>query len=136
MKITVWDEQWSDKSSACSNGWQRQTVQYVASREGRPRSRHFVSFNALPVLTWMTPFGKTDIWVMDEYRAYATALGRNPDLNLRLGSEQLFIDLESLIANQFIVISEKYRRWVRNHAWKVVPSDSRSRISASVGASI
>jgi hypothetical protein len=46
----------------------------------------------------------------------------------------MFTDFQSLIANQFIIASEKYRRWVSDHAREAVSSDSRRLISVPVGA--
>ena len=52
----------------------------------------------------------------DDYRTYAEKLRQNPDLKLKLQSAQRFISLEQLISSEFLIISEKYQRWVSAHA--------------------
>jgi hypothetical protein len=51
----------------------------------------------------------------DDYRIYAEKLRREPELKLKLESAQRFVNLERLIENQFLIVSEKYRRWVGEH---------------------
>lgn len=53
--------------------------------------------------------------VTDEYKAYLKALEGAANLNFKLESAQIFTGLERLIADGFIVISEGYRRWVKQH---------------------
>ena len=60
--------------------------------------------------------GRYGMTTTDEYRAYARELGRHPRLRMKLDSAQVFTGLEQLIQDGFLVVSEKYRQWVANHA--------------------
>jgi hypothetical protein len=52
----------------------------------------------------------------DDYRTYAEKLRRSPDFTLKVDSAQFFTGMEQLIENGFLIISEKYERWVSEHA--------------------
>jgi len=55
-------------------------------------------------------------WITtDEYKAYSRGLERNPNLMLKLETARPFTDLEELVKEEFLVVSEKYRQWVRAH---------------------
>lgn len=51
------------------------------------------------------------MWTTDEYKAYWSRLEQNPNLNLKLESAQILTELEQLIKAEFLVVSEKYRRY-------------------------
>jgi hypothetical protein len=60
--------------------------------------------------------GRYGMRVTDEYKAYAKRLEDGGRLNLRLDSAQWFTGLDRLIEEQFLIVSNKYRQWVSNHA--------------------
>jgi hypothetical protein len=60
--------------------------------------------------------GRYGMTTTDEYQAYAKTLARNPALGLKLNSARLFTGLEQLIEDRFLVVSDKYRQWVADHA--------------------
>jgi Glycosyl transferase family 2 len=60
--------------------------------------------------------GRYGMTTTDEYQAYAKELGRNPRLSLKLDSARAFTGLEQLIEDGFLVVSEKYRHWLADHA--------------------
>ena len=60
--------------------------------------------------------GRYGITTTDEYQAYAKELGRNPRVSLKLDSARAFTGLEQLIEDGFLVVSEKYRHWLADHA--------------------
>jgi hypothetical protein len=60
--------------------------------------------------------GRYGMTTTGEYQAYAKELGRNPHLSLKLDSARVFTGLEQLIGDGFLVVSEKYRHWVADHA--------------------
>jgi hypothetical protein len=51
----------------------------------------------------------------DEYLAYARALERHPRLNLRTRNARRLRNTEELIEAGFLVVSDDYREWVRDH---------------------
>jgi hypothetical protein len=51
----------------------------------------------------------------DEYIAYSKRLDGDPALVLKLETARRFEDLERLIAEDFLVVSDKYRQWVNAH---------------------
>jgi hypothetical protein len=51
----------------------------------------------------------------DEYVRYRKELARNPRLRLKRPSARRFTGLEPLIADGFLVVSDDYVRWVRDH---------------------
>jgi Glycosyl transferase family 2 len=51
----------------------------------------------------------------DEYVGYARELARNPRLSLKGSTARRFTGLEPLIADGFLVVSDEYARWVREH---------------------
>ena len=59
--------------------------------------------------------GRYGMTTTDEYVAYLKGLEVNPALELRLDTARRFEDLEQLIAEDFLVVSDKYRQWVRAH---------------------
>ena len=59
--------------------------------------------------------GRYGFRVTDEYRAYLKGLQDNPNLSFKLESAQRFKELERLIEDRFIIVSDKYRRWVNDH---------------------
>jgi hypothetical protein len=61
----------------------------------------------------------------DDYKAYAEKLRLQPDLRLKLESAQRFIELEQLIDQDFLIVSEKYQRWVSEHARQQVAAPSQ-----------
>jgi Glycosyl transferase family 2 len=52
----------------------------------------------------------------DDYRTYAEKLRRTPDFTFMSDSAQRFTGIERLIENAFLIVSEKYERWVSEHA--------------------
>ena len=60
--------------------------------------------------------GKVKFRVTDEYRAYLKGLQDNSNLSFKLESAQRFKELERLIEDRFIIVSDKYRRWVNDHS--------------------
>lgn len=48
----------------------------------------------------------------DEYEAYWNALERNPNLNIKFSTAQKFSGIDSLIEQDFIVVSDRYKQWV------------------------
>ncbi len=56
--------------------------------------------------------GRYGMRVTDEYKAYAKALERDPDLNLKLDSARLFTGLEPLLNDKFLIVSDQYRKWI------------------------
>jgi hypothetical protein len=59
--------------------------------------------------------GRYGMTTTDEYVAYLKGLEVNPTLALRLDTARRFEDLEQLIAEDFLVVSDKYREWVKAH---------------------
>jgi hypothetical protein len=59
--------------------------------------------------------GRYGMTTTDEYVAYLKGLEMNPMLALRLDTARRFEDLEQLIAEDFLVVSDKYRQWVKAH---------------------
>ena len=59
--------------------------------------------------------GRYGMTTTDEYVAYLKGLETNPLLALRLDTARRFQDLEQLIAEDFLVVSDKYRQWVKAH---------------------
>lgn len=55
-----------------------------------------------------------------EYEAYWQVLEKNPALNLKLETAQKLSNLEELIEQDFLIVSDSYRQWVE--CWKQVPS--------------
>jgi hypothetical protein len=51
-----------------------------------------------------------------EYSAYWAVLERDPNIALHSDSARTFHGLEPLIDDEFLVVSEKYMRWVDAHA--------------------
>jgi hypothetical protein len=60
--------------------------------------------------------GRYGMRVTDEYKAYAETLRSNPNPNFKLELAQPFTGLESLIEDQFLIVSKKYQQWVSDHA--------------------
>src|SRR5436190_1045600 len=60
--------------------------------------------------------GRYGMTTTDEYQAYAKELGCNPRVSLKLDSARAFTGLEQLIEDGFLVVSEKYRHWLADHA--------------------
>ena len=60
--------------------------------------------------------GRYGFRVTDEYKAYAEALERDPQVTLKLASTQRFKGLEPLIDQGFLVVSEKYRHWIKEQS--------------------
>jgi hypothetical protein len=60
--------------------------------------------------------GRYGMTTTDEYIAYLKGLERSPTLALMLDTARRFTDLEQLIAEDFLVVSDKYRRWVNARA--------------------
>jgi hypothetical protein len=60
--------------------------------------------------------GRYGMKVTDEYKAYSQRLKSGPDLNLKFESARPFTGLEPLVADRFLIVSEKYRRWVNEHS--------------------
>ena len=60
--------------------------------------------------------GRYGMRVTDEYRGYLRSLEGNANLNLKFESARGFTGLEQLIEEQFLIVSEKYRQWVDDHA--------------------
>lgn len=60
--------------------------------------------------------GRYGFKVSDEYRAYAETLERDPQVTLKLASAQRFKGLEPLIGQGFLVVSEKYRHWIKEQS--------------------
>jgi hypothetical protein len=58
-------------------------------------------------------YGKT---TTDEYVAYARRLAENGDVTLLRPSARRFTGLEALLADEFLVASDDYRRWVTEYA--------------------
>jgi len=63
--------------------------------------------------------GRYGMRVTDEYKAYAKALSRYPNLTLKLPTARMFNGSQRLIEENFLVVSEKYRRWVSDHAQEI-----------------
>jgi hypothetical protein len=59
--------------------------------------------------------GRYGMRVTDEYKVYAKGLNGGTDLNFKFQSAQLFAGLEPLIEQQFLIVSNRYRQWVREH---------------------
>jgi Glycosyl transferase family 2 len=59
--------------------------------------------------------GRYGLLVTDEYKAYARALNGTGTINVKLESARRFTGLDPLIDDEFLVVSDKYREWVRNH---------------------
>jgi Glycosyl transferase family 2 len=51
-----------------------------------------------------------------EYVYYAKAMEENPDLSMNTKESQIFTDLDDLIANDFLVVTDTYRQWASDHA--------------------
>lgn len=60
--------------------------------------------------------GRYGMTTSEEYDSYFRELERNPNLNLKLESARHFDCLEQLLEKDFLVVSDKYRRWVSDHA--------------------
>jgi len=60
--------------------------------------------------------GRYGMRVTDEYKAYAKRLEDGAKLNLKLASAQRFTGLDQLIEEQLLIVSNKYRQWVSDHA--------------------
>ena len=60
--------------------------------------------------------GRYGVTTTDEYVAYARGLAANPDLTLMGPSARRYTAAEALIPDGFLVASDEYRRWVREHA--------------------
>jgi len=60
--------------------------------------------------------GRYGFRVTDEYRAYLKGLQDNSNLSFKLESAQRFKELERLIEDRFIIVSDKFRRWVNDHS--------------------
>lgn len=62
-----------------------------------------------------TRTGRYGPLVTDEYKEYARVLKGRATVNLKFESAQLFTGLKQLIDDQFLMVSEKYCDWVRDH---------------------
>jgi hypothetical protein len=61
--------------------------------------------------------GRYGMRVTDEYRMYSEGLKSSANhLNLKLDSAQRFTDLNQLIEDRFLLVSDKYREWTNDHA--------------------
>jgi glycosyl transferase family 2 len=60
--------------------------------------------------------GRYGMKVTDEYKMYAKSLNGSAGLNFKLKTAQQFTGVERLIEYEFLIISEKYRQWVDDHA--------------------
>jgi hypothetical protein len=48
----------------------------------------------------------------NQYQHYHNELARNPAFNLNLPTAQALTDIDDLVQNGFLVVSESYRKWV------------------------
>jgi Glycosyl transferase family 2 len=60
--------------------------------------------------------GRYGMRVTDEYKTYSQRLNGSANLNFKFDSAQRFTDLNQLIEDRFLLVSDKYREWVNDHA--------------------
>jgi hypothetical protein len=60
--------------------------------------------------------GRYGIMVTDEHKMYSRGLSGRSNLNFKRETARSFSGLEPLIKDQFLIVSEKYRQWVDDHA--------------------
>ena len=60
--------------------------------------------------------GGYGIRVTDEYKMYSRGLSDRANLNFKRETARSFRGMESLIKDQFLIVSEKYRQWIDDHA--------------------
>ena len=60
--------------------------------------------------------GRYGMRVTDEYNTYSQHLNGSADLNFKFDSAQRFTNLNQLIEDRFLLVSDKYREWVKDHA--------------------
>ncbi|MBD2563738.1 MULTISPECIES: glycosyltransferase family 2 protein [Nostoc] len=59
--------------------------------------------------------GRYGMLTTGEYLAYWNGLERNPNLNLKFETAKRLSGIESLIDQEFLAVSDKYREWVNTH---------------------